>query len=387
MANDESTARQPITRRTTSVPVSAAEVVTLFSAQRLRLAREARALTQRDLGQHAGVTSAAVSQFEKALSRPTESTMLRLAHALDFPVGFFATGESPSSRPDVDLDALEGTGHFRSLRSVTSAQRREALSVTHLVRDVTDVLDRLVRLPERNVPSFPMGEDDDLSDAEFYATQVREAWDLPAGPVEDVLRVMERNGIVAARHRIDNRTVHAFSAPFPDHPVIVLHQQDAKRDRDRFSASHEAGHLTMHTAGKTLASKAVEDQAHRFAAAFLMPGGDIRAELPARADWPYLLTLKKRWGVSMSALLRRANTLGVMADSTYTHAMRTMSTRGWRTEEPGEFGAPEAPAVLAQASQLAGVSAQFLSNDTGWPADLINSVLTASMDTRPELQL
>ncbi len=388
MSDDGAASRQRSRRGTMSpVPESAADAVTLFSPQRLRLAREARALTQKELAQRVGVTSAAVSQFEKSLSRPTESTVLRLADALDFPIGFFATGDAPSSRPDLDLDLLDGNGHFRSLRSVTSAQRREALSVTHLVRDVTDALSRLVRLPERNVPSFPMAEDDNPARTELYAAQLREAWGVPPGPVEDVLRLMERNGIVAARHRIDNRTVHAFSAPFPDHPVVVLHQHGAKRDRDRFSASHEVAHLTMHTPGKTLASKAVEDQAHRFAAAFLMPERDIRTELTNRADWPHLLTLKKRWGVSMSALLRRANTLGVMTDSTYTQAMRTMSTRGWRTEEPGEFGSPEAPAVLVQASQLAAVGAQSLSEDTGWPVDLIKSVLSASTDARPELQL
>lgn len=387
MTERESASRPEGKLGTTPVPLSTADVVRLFSAQRLRLAREARALTQKDLGESAGVTSAAVSQFEKAVSRPTESTLNRLAAALDFPVGFFATGKAPSSRPDLDLDLLEGSGHFRSLRSVTSAQRREALSVAHLVRDMTDALARLVRLPEKAVPSFPMGEDDDPAHAETYAAEVRQAWGVPAGPVEDVLRVMERHGIVAARHRIENRAVHAFSAPFPDHPVVVLRQQDSKRDRDRFSASHEAGHLTMHSAGKALAAKAVEDQAHRFAAAFLMPAGDIRAELPARADWPHLLTLKKRWGVSMSALLRRATTLGVMTESIYTQAMRTMSTRGWRIEEPGEFGSPEVPTVLAQASRVAGVSAESLSEDTGWPVDLIRSVLAASADARPEVQL
>jgi Zn-dependent peptidase ImmA (M78 family)/transcriptional regulator with XRE-family HTH domain len=387
MSDHEPVARLPIRRGTKSVPDSAGDVVTLFSAQRLRLARESRALTQKDLGERAGVTSAAVSQFEKALSRPTESTVLRLAGALEFSVGFFATGEAPSSRRDVDLDLLIGNGHFRSLRSVTSSQRRQAMSVTHLVRDVTDALDRLIRLPARNVPSLPMGEDANPADAELCAAQVREAWNVPAGPVQDVLRVMERNGIVAVRQQIGSRAVHAFSAPFPDHPVVVLDQQDSKRDRDRFSGSHELGHLTMHTAEKMLASKAVEYQAHRFAAAFLMPERDIRAELPSRADWQYLLTLKKRWGVSMSALLRRANTLGVMTDSTYTQAMRTMSTRGWRINEPGEFGSPEAPAVLARASELAGVGAESLADETGWPVDMIKSVLSASEDARPELQL
>lgn len=373
----------------TSAPTfaSAAAVVVLFSAQRLRLAREARAMTKKDLARLADVTPAAMSQFEQGTSRPAEATLRRLADALRFPIGFFAMREAPSSRPDLDLDLLEGSGHFRSLRSVTSTQRRAALSITHLVRDVTSALGQHVRLPEKNVPTLPMGEDDDPADAEPRAAQVRETWGIAPGPIDDVLHVLERHGIVTARHGAGNRPVDAFSAPFPDHPALVLHLEDSKWDRDRFSASHETGHLVMHTAGKTLASRAVESQAHRFAAAFLMPASDIRAELPARADWPHLLMLKKRWGVSISALLRRANTLEVMTDSVYTQAMRTMSARGWRTEEPGVFGTPETPRMLAQASQLADVDAQALSDETGWPTEMIESVLSASTDSRPELRL
>ena len=40
--------------------------------------------------------------------------------------------------------------------------------------------------------------------------------------------------------------------------------------------------------------KAVEDQAHQFAAAFLMPADDIALELPRTVDWPTLFTLKRK---------------------------------------------------------------------------------------------
>src|SRR4051794_15706283 len=113
-------------------PQTAAEVVPLFSPRRLRLAREARALTQTEVARRAGLTSAAISQFEKGQARPTESRLSALADALEFPVAFFATGSAPSSLPELDLDALDGFGHFRSLRSVTATQRRAALATTHL---------------------------------------------------------------------------------------------------------------------------------------------------------------------------------------------------------------------------------------------------------------
>ena len=42
-----------------------------------------------------------------------------------------------------------------------------------------------------------------------------------------------------------------------------------------------------------LANLSVENQAHTFAAAFLMPAQDIRGELPQHADWPALFDLKR----------------------------------------------------------------------------------------------
>ena len=53
----------------------------------------------------------------------------------------------------------------------------------------------------------------------------------------------------------------------------------------------------------------IETQAHQLAAAFLMPAEDIVMELPRRVDWPVLFELKRRWQVSLAALLMRAKTL------------------------------------------------------------------------------
>jgi Zn-dependent peptidase ImmA (M78 family)/transcriptional regulator with XRE-family HTH domain len=364
----------------------AADVARLFSPQRLRLARETRSLTQTELSARLGTSSAAVSQFEKADARPTAATVTRLAGALAFPVEFFATGSSPSSRPDGGIDRLDGYGHFRSLRSLTAKQRQEALSVTPLVRDLVDALSRHVRLPDPAAPWVP-ADSDEPALAEGCAAMVRRAWSMPPGPIGDVIQLAERHGIVVARHRIATAAVSAFSAPFPERPVIVLHQHGAKRDRDRFSVSHEIGHLTMHQADNILVPKATELQAHRFASAFLMPAEEIRDELPSKTDWVYLLALKQRWQVSIGALLRRANDLAVMNDSTYAQAMRTVSTRGWRTVEPGDLGVPEAPTLLARAVEIAKVDSVILATETGWPIALINDVISASTDVRPSLDI
>lgn len=157
------------------------------------------------------------------------------------------------------------------------------MSVTQLVRDVVHAVSTRVRLPDLSVPRLP-ADGEDLVLAEECAGEVRRAWSVPPGPVVDVMQLAERHGVVAARHPTATPKVAAFSVPFPERPVVVIRQQGAKRDRDRFSLSHEIGHMAMHRADKILAPKTVESQAHRFAAAFLMPADEIRGELPSKPN-------------------------------------------------------------------------------------------------------
>jgi len=365
---------------------TAVDVARLFSPQRLRLARETRGLTQTELSRRIEMSPAAVSQFEKADAKPSASTVTLLADALSFPVGFFTVASSPSSRPDGDPASLDGYGHFRSLRSVTASQRRQALSVTQLVRDLIYALSRYVRLPDSAVPWLP-ADADDLAIAEERAAAVRRAWGVPPGPVMDVIQLAERHGIVTARHWISTPIVSAYSVPFPERPVIIVNRDGVKRDRDRFSVSHEIGHLVMHKADSALASRMTEAQANRFASAFLLPAEEIRDQLPSGPDWVHLLTLKQRWQVSLGALLRRASDLGAMSEPVYTQAMRTVGARGWRISEPGELGAPESPRVLSLAIESAGGDAASLAAETGWPRTLIDKLIAASADNRPALEI
>jgi Zn-dependent peptidase ImmA (M78 family) len=106
----------------------------------------------------------------------------------------------------------------------------------------------------------------------------------------------------------------------------------------------------------------VEKQAHVFAAAFLMPRADIYDRLPTRADWPALFELKRRWQVSLAALLMRARTLERMSESNYVAAVKTASARGWRRVEPVPLGDPEKPRMLGEllASNEVAVARNFL---------------------------
>lgn len=197
------------------------------------------------------------------------------------------------------------------------------------------------------VPAPALDADDDS--IEDLAQQARKACGLAPGPVPNVVELLENHGIVVLRLPLDTADVDAFSLPFPDRPVIVLGSDKNDKGRSRFDGAHELGHLVMH-GERVWGLKAVEDQAHKSAAAFLMPAQDIYKALPTRADWNALFRLKQHWQVSLAALLMRAKTLKRIDDAAYLTGVKALCARGWRRVEPVPLESRNNPSGYADSS-------------------------------------
>ncbi|WP_262423317.1 ImmA/IrrE family metallo-endopeptidase [Brevundimonas denitrificans] len=104
-------------------------------------------------------------------------------------------------------------------------------------------------------------------------------------------------------------------------PIIVRSSLKESLCRQRFDFAHECGHLIMHR-GMQTGDRATEDQAHRFASAFLFPRGAVLREFPrGRAiNWRALFELKLRWKMSVRALVRRGYDLGLLTPAQYRTA-------------------------------------------------------------------
>ena len=50
----------------------------------------------------------------------------------------------------------------------------------------------------------------------------------------------------------------------------------------------------------------------------------------------YYRTLRKKWGVSIQAMMYRARQLDLITANQFQYMMRTVSARGWRLHEPGD---------------------------------------------------
>lgn len=302
---------------------------------RIRLARELKEWSQLELARRLEVTAAAVGQFESGATSPSKAVLDRLCVTLEVPPDFLAL-------PLVETHE----GFFRSLRRTSVSQRRRARAIAHIAHDIACSSAAAAYFPPAAIPRIPAATlDADRVELEEIAREVRRTWGLPPGPVPNAVELLEEHGVVVIRLPFDTANVDAFSLPFPDHPVIVLGADKDDRARSRFDAAHELGHLVAH-GEQVWGVKEVEQQAHAFAAAFLMPAEDIYDDLPTRPDWPTLFDLKRTWQVSLAALLMRAKTLGRMSESTYLTAIKAASARGWRRVEPVPLGRPEQPGQL-----------------------------------------
>jgi Zn-dependent peptidase ImmA (M78 family)/transcriptional regulator with XRE-family HTH domain len=358
-------------------------IAPVVSGDRLRAARALRAMTLRDLSAALGgaPTATALSQFENESARPRAKNLAAIADVLAVPVAFFA--RDPSAE-------VSRAAFFRSLRKTTARQRDEAAAQAHLVYLFAQAIEDYVRLPELRLDRHPLPLDAEPAEAAGIAIRVRKEWGVPAGPIPNVVELLEANGIVVVRLAGVNENIDAFSIATP-RPVVVLGAQKGDAARSRFDAAHEPAHLFLHDES-ACGDRHAEAQAHAFAAEFLMPADDIAYRLPRTLDWRRFVDLKFEWGVSIAALVRRAHDLGRMDARTYQHAVRTISARGWRKPngEPGRIGPPEEPTMLVRACSLArknGHPVGAIAERVGLPLADVEAFLEATADQRPTVTL
>lgn len=351
-----------------------------FDSARLTLARERSGLTKRDLATRVGLTAAAITQFERRQSRPSAGTLARLAVELGLPAAYFTVG-----RPV--LPVAEEATHFRSLRTTRVYERRQArATMSHLAEAVREI-QSFVRLPSLTLPRVGPG-----SSPEAAARSLRAAWDLPAGPVHHLVRLVEANGAVVSMARFGaGERIDAFSCRPSglDRPLICLSRDRGNPLRRRFSAAHELGHLLLHDEAEP-GGRQHEHEANRFAAEFLTPASEIVGLLPTRLDFAYLLEVQRVWGVSVQALLRRSREQDRIGDDLYRKGLAVLTRLGWRRDEPtGEYPT-EWPAVLAEAVTLGrsqGLTEPALAARLRLPLTEIRELLSHVSDDRPRLTL
>jgi Zn-dependent peptidase ImmA (M78 family)/DNA-binding XRE family transcriptional regulator len=302
----------------------------MFTPSRLTLARNRRRFSKKDLAEAIGVTPHSILRYESGENTPTEEIVSRLSEILSFPKGFF-------SEPDIDGPPGD-TASFRSMSAISAKERDAALAAGTLAYIVSDWVEQRFDLPRPDLL--------DLSGdtPEIAAASLREKWGLGERPIKNMVHLLEAKGVRLFSMAENTMSVDAFSVWRSETPYVFLNTMKSS-EHSRHDSAHELGHLVMHKHGGPR-GRAAEEQANHFAAAFLMPASDVIATLPRIHTLNQIIEAKKRWSVSVMALIHRLNRLKIMSDWQYRMFCIDATERGYRRAEP--FGIAREHSVVWQ---------------------------------------
>jgi len=365
-----------------------------FVGRRLTEARRARGISATDLAGLVGVSIQSISKYENEHQTPRLDVLHAMAAALKMPHSYFF-------RPLEEEDAAPI--YWRSRLSAPPVMRERAAVRLEWMKELVDYIASYFELMPLNVPQIdrPL---DSFDAIEQTATAIRAHWGIRPGPMPDVLEKLENNGILVSRIHVGAEKLDAFSQWSTKFgvPFVMLSRDKASAVRQRFDALHELSHIISHrnVTSKRMNDRAVykdvERQADRLACALLLPAKEFLDELYA-PSLDGFVALKERWGVSVGAMIMRAQALDLLDEDEVRRMWINYNRRGWR-----EHGEPldkklvkESPYMIRRSIEMLiseGVQSAaeimtalpFPASDLEELADLEPGTLSGQTETRAE---
>lgn len=287
----------------------------------LETARLLRQKTQKEVVEAIGISQASLSKAEHGLQELPIDIMSKLYDYYDLPETFFLRSEGVSPL---------GHLYYRKKLTITNKVIGSFVAKVKIFKAIIDDLMSAVELPKYTLGNYV--PDDNLS-AKEIARKIRYELKVYNGAVPNLSTLLENNGIIIIRFdfgtdKIDGLTTITDS----DRKVMFINNQ-MPNDRIRFSMAHELGHLVMHLGNPPRSSDDAERQADEFASEFLMPEEEIRPML-LNVNIQTLGMLKRKWRVSMHALVRRAKDLETITYQQYRNLQMYFSKKGYTKSEP-----------------------------------------------------
>ena len=303
-----------------------------FNGERLKKARIYRGMTVAEVAEKVGCQRQTLSMYEIGKSKPADEKIVEnISSILRFPIKYFyETSENNNL----------GTVYFRSLLTTNKKYRTEQVVKMEFLSKIYVFLHDYIEFPEFEQPHFK----DDITPRQA-ALELRKKWGLGLEPINNIITLIEKQGILASSFSTRTDDVDAFSQYIGSenaHTFIVAYSNNkTSASRIHFDIAHELGHICLHEWSDDIEEltkeefKQREKEANEFAAEFLMPADTFKKDAEqGPQSIPYYKMLKKKWKVSIAAMIMRAKNLRVMTLEQYQSLIRLMQRRGQRKDEP-----------------------------------------------------
>ncbi|MDR1463477.1 MAG: XRE family transcriptional regulator [Azoarcus sp.] len=322
-----------------------------FQKDRLSQILAARHLTQVQLASMVDVSPATISKWRAGTQAPERDALERLAGVVNVMPEWFT--RAPGAKLSLPL--------FRSNASAHVAARAMLKARLEWTQDVAAALMEYVDYPDVNLPSRDYTEPKQITneDIEKAACECRDLWRLGRSAIQDLALAIEGAGVILVREETGVAQIEGLSAwsEVLGRPLILLSADKDNGYRSRFDLAHEIGHLVLHRHIQRTTDNAryklMEQQAHSFAGAFLLPAETFASEVRVPPTLDDLLLLKRRWGVSAAAIIMRLKALELLDKDGALMLFKRRSARWGAKSEPGDKDRrPEQPRLLRRTIDL-----------------------------------
>lgn len=335
-------------------------------AERFKSARLLNGYSLQDLADklEKKVTRQALYRYERGEVVPGSEMLALLCEALNVKPDFFFRSTQ------VKLENIE----FRKLKI-------SAKEETRIIEETRDYLSRYLELEEilgiQESFVHPLKDFQEVRSFEEVneaAKLVREKWKLGWASISNVAELLEDHAIKIICINADKDFDGLQTFANGEIPVIAYNEtQVNKPDRIRFTLLHELGHLLLKFP-EELTYTQKERLCHQFAGAMLLPEELLFKEIGKhrnRLDLHEIGHVKQQYGISMQAIVMRANALGVVSNFFTKQFFDLFTEKNWRKEEPiaykGEEGSGRFDQLIYRAliEELISISkAASLKNET-----------------------
>lgn len=321
-----------------------------FVPDRLTQALSVRGFSATELAARIGVTNTTISRWRTASQIPSPTMVEAMAAELRVAPEWL-------TRP---LRGATSKPNYRGSVAQLKPERSLLGARMEWLEEVSAQLEEFVDYPDVNLPNIELRRLSEITDSviEEAADACRKLWNLGEGPIGDMLLLLENAGAVVASEETGIARIEGLSAwSASGRPFVLLCSDKGNGFRSRFDAAHELGHLVLHryidAPGDAASHKLMEQQAHRFAGAFLLPARGFTAEVSTPVSLQALVFLKQRWGVSVAAKIMRLRALGVISEDDYLRLIKHRSAKWGNKREPlDDERTPESPRLLRRTMEL-----------------------------------
>lgn len=277
------------------------------------------------------VTRQAIYRYEKGEVVPDSKTLDELSTLFNVrPDFFFRTTQVKIGKVEyrkLKISAKE----VNRIEEQTKDYLSRYLELEEILGIKTEFVNPLENFPQ--VYSYP-----NINEA---ANLLREKWNMGTNAISNIAELLEDQNIkilkINAKDAFSGLQTYANETI----PVIAYNESQVnKKDRIRFTLLHELGHLLLKFDSDRLTHKQIERLCNQFAAAVLLPELVIKQELGEnrnRLSIDELGNVKKQYGISMQAIVMRANVCGIVNNNYTRQFFNMMDENDWRIDEPVDY--------------------------------------------------